>query len=135
MKKSLLRLGAALAICATYAACVGAPSSAPVTKSTLMQQLQAEIGDAACDSADQCKTVAVGHKACGGPERYLAWSTKRSDGAKIGQLATALAAERRGQNLRDGIISTCSMVIDPGATCSAGHCVTSAPGPGGAVAR
>ena len=133
MKKSLLRLGAALAICAACAACVGAPSSAPVTKSPLMQQLQGEIGDAACDSADQCKTVAVGHKACGGPERYLAWSTKRSDGARIGQLAAALEAERRGQNLRGGIISTCSMVIDPGAVCSAGHCVSGQQG--GAVAQ
>ena len=133
MKKSRLRLGAALAICVTCVACVGAPSSAPVTKSTLMQQLQGEIGDAACDSADQCKTVAVGHKACGGPERYLAWSTKRSDGARIGQLAAALEAERRGQNLRGGIISTCSMVIDPGAVCSAGHCVSGQQG--GAVAQ
>ena len=134
MKKPLLllRLCGALAICVTYAACSGAPSSAPapsraaapVMKSTQMQQIQTEIGDAACDSADQCKTVAIGHKACGGPETYLAWSSKRSDGAKIGQLAAALEAERRSQTLRSGMISTCSVVVDPGAACSAGRCIT-----------
>ncbi len=139
----LLRLSGALALCATFAACTGTANSAPVpaatpaaapfAKSNMLQQIQAEVGDAACDSAQQCKTVAIGHKACGGPESYMAWSNKRSDGTKITQLAAALAAESKAQTINNGMMSTCSMVVDPGATCSAGHCVTQ--GPGGAVAR
>lgn len=142
----LLRLCGALAFASTFAACTGvaasapaapapARASAPVATSTLMQQIQAEIGDAGCDSAQQCKTVAIGHKACGGPESYLAWSSKRSDAGKIASLAAAHTAERKAQNIKSGMMSTCSLVMDPGATCSAGRCVPGQPGLGGAQAR
>jgi hypothetical protein len=111
---------------AAAAAPVAAPAAAPAASPApagLMQQIQAEVGDAACDTTAQCKTVAIGHKACGGPESYLPYSTKRSDGAKIERLATALAAERKTQDTKTGRMSTCSLVVDPGATCNAGRCV------------
>ena len=121
---SLARLCGALLFAAAGSACSGVSNSAPATPPAgLLQQLRAEIGDAACDSAQQCKTVAVGHKACGGPENYLAWSSKSSDGAKIRQLAEAQRAQRKAENEASGMVSTCSAVMDPGATCSAGRCV------------
>ena len=141
----LARLCGALAISASFAACSGAANStaappaasagavapapvraaapAPGAAASLLQQLQAEVGDAACDSSAQCKTVAVGHKACGGPESYMPWSSKRSDAAKVARLAADLTAERRAQDVKSGMVSTCSMVIDPGAVCTAGRCV------------
>lgn len=123
MKKTtfLGRLGGALLLAAAGSACSGAP---PAPAPGLMQQLRAEIGTAACDSAQQCKTIAVGNKACGGPESYLAWSSKVSDGAKVQRLADAHSAKRKSDNLASGMASTCSAVMDPGATCSAGRCVT-----------
>jgi hypothetical protein len=119
-------------------ACSGAAGTAPVTAAAprtpapataasapdLMAQLRTEIGSAACDSAQQCNTVAVGHKACGGPETYLAWSSKASNAATVRQLAGAHAARRKRDNLDSAMVSTCSAVMDPGATCSAGRCVT-----------
>ena len=101
-----------------------APAAPAAAATDLLQQLRAEIGDAACDSAQQCKTIAVGHKACGGPETYLAWSSKNSDGAKVRRLADAHGAKRKSENLASGMMSTCSAVMDPGATCTAGRCVT-----------
>ncbi len=112
---------------APAAAPVPAPAApAPKVAATgdLMQQLRAEIGDAACDTAAQCKTIAVGHKACGGPETYLAWSSKRSDPAKVVRLAEAYGSKRKDENLASGMVSNCAMAVDPGATCSAGRCVT-----------
>lgn len=97
---------------------------APQATPDLLQQLRAEIGTAACDSAKQCKTIPVGHKACGGPETFLAWSSKGSDGAKLQRLADAYGAKRKAENLASGMLSNCSAVMDPGATCSAGRCVT-----------
>ncbi len=111
-----------------------APAPAPVAKpavakgkapaTDLLQQLRAEIGDAACDTARQCKTVAVGYKACGGPETYLAWSSKASDGAKILRLAEEHGTQRKNEVVASGMMSNCMAVMDPGATCSAGRCVT-----------
>jgi hypothetical protein len=156
---TLLRLLGAAFLATASAACSGtagtapatptpAPASTPAPISTpapvtaaapaqagLMQQIDAEIGAAACDSAQQCKTIAIGHKACGGPESYKAYSTKTGDGAKLARLAADYATERKNQDAKSGRMSTCSVVMDPGATCNAGRCVTAAPSLGGSAAQ
>jgi hypothetical protein len=101
----------------------------------LRQQIEAEIGTPACASAAQCHTIAIGRKACGGPESYLAWSSTTSDGATLARLAEAYAAERERDNVASGMASNCMLVTDPGATCSAGRCVLQKGGLGGSDAR
>jgi hypothetical protein len=98
-----------------------ASSSPPATQ--LRAQITAEIGDAACTAPDQCRTLPLGHKACGGPEAYAAYSTARSDSDRLARLATELADARRQDDRRAGMVSTCSRVRDPGATCSAQRCI------------
>lgn len=105
-----------------------APVAAPVAATApaaqgLMQQIKAEIGDAACDSSQQCRSLPVGQRACGGPEAFLPYSTKRSDAAKLVRMASEDSAARKEQITRSGMISTCQAILDPGATCSAGRCV------------
>ena len=128
---------AGLALLLASSAC---RSDAPQNPSTgaaqgsapLLAQIEAERGDAACDSDAQCHTIGVGAKACGGPERYLAWSSKNGDGTRLRALVAEHAAARRAEDAKNGMMSTCSVVQDPGATCSAGHCVLrAAGGPGG----
>ncbi|MGS0758068.1 hypothetical protein ACVBEH_27320, partial [Roseateles sp. GG27B] len=68
---------------------------APSSSAQLLAQIQAEIGDAACDSPAQCHSIGVGAKACGGPEGYFAWSSKRSDEKKLKSLVEQHAATRR----------------------------------------
>lgn len=142
---SLARLFGALFLAAASSACSGvnnagsapaavplaaaAPAAAPAA-GTLMTQINAEIGAASCDAAAQCKTLAVGAKACGGPEGYLAYSTKISNGARLAELAARDAQARKKADARAGMVSTCSIVSDPGATCDAGRCVTLQPGSG-----
>jgi len=99
-----------------------------------MLQLQAAVGTAACDSPAQCKTVAIGHKACGGPESYMAYSTK-ADGAGVSRLAQRYADARKGEDQRGGMVSNCMLLRDPGATCTAGRCVTLQPGQGSVSER
>ncbi|MFS2018250.1 hypothetical protein ACEN88_16945 [Massilia sp. CT11-108] len=105
-----------------------ATGSAPV-----LARIEAERGAAACDTDDQCHTIGVGHKACGGPERYLAWSSKNNDGTRLRALVAEHAAARQAEDTKKGMMSTCSVVPDPGATCAAGQCVLRATnnGPGG----
>jgi hypothetical protein len=126
----LTGLCAAALITAT-AGCSGAARSSTQPKpaaqtpaaATLMQQIQAEIGDASCEANQQCRTLPVGHRACGGPESYLAYSTKHSDTEKLLDLAAQDSAASKAQNERSGMMSTCQAISDPGSTCSAGHCV------------
>lgn len=78
------------------------------------------IGDAGCTSHEQCRTVAVGAKACGGPEAYLAWSTLRTNEVALKEAAEAFSVSRRRDVERSGAVSNCSLLADPGAYCASG---------------
>nr|WP_314608094.1 hypothetical protein [uncultured Janthinobacterium sp.] len=133
----LLRAACASVLLLAASACGSAPTQddAPPAPGNagLLAQIQAEVGTAACDSTQQCQTIAIGAKACGGPERYLAWSSKNNDGKKLKALAQAQAEASRKQQA-DGMMSTCSIVTDPGATCEAGRCVLQKSAMGGNAA-
>ena len=81
-----------------------------------MARIQALIGDASCRSDAQCRTIAVGQRACGGPEMYLAWSTRRT---ALADLERAVAAfEAASQPALPGrSASICVFLHDPGAVC------------------
>ena len=135
---ALLRAACASFLLLADSACGSAPTQndAPPApgNASLLAQIQAEVGAAACDSTQQCHTLAIGAKACGGPERYLAWSSKEHDGKKLKALAQAQAEASRKQQQADGMMSTCAIVTDPGATCEAGRCVLQKSGLGGSSA-
>ncbi len=152
---SLLRLCIAAALIAAGTACsepsstsaattpviaaVATPAPKPVAAGgpagSLGERITADIGDAACDDASQCRTLPVGAKACGGPAGFLPWSTKRSNGELLARLAAEQAAEERKQNEQGGMMSNCMMEQDPGATCTAGKCVLMQRSLGGSDAR
>ena len=134
---SLLRAACAGILLLATSACGSAPAQdAPPAPGNagLLAQIQVAVGNAACDSTQQCQTIAIGAKACGGPERYLAWSSKDNDGKQLKALAQAQADASRKQQQADGMMSTCSIVTDPGATCQAGRCVLQKSAMGGSAA-
>lgn len=100
-----------------------AATAAPPSTEALARQIREEVGDAACTANEQCKTIAIGHKACGGPETYMVWSTAVSDGAKLHSLAEAYKKARMSEAEQAGRVSDCSLVTDPGARCEAKRCV------------
>ncbi|MBB5606034.1 MULTISPECIES: hypothetical protein [unclassified Janthinobacterium] len=112
----------ATSACSAPAQDANAPATPAPSQASLLEQIKTEVGNAACDSTEQCQTIAIGAKACGGPERYLAWSSKSNDGKKIKALAYAQAEASRRQQQNDGMLSTCSIITDPGASCVAGRC-------------
>jgi hypothetical protein len=83
---------------------------------TGLGELRQLIGDAACVSDAQCRTVAIGASACGGPAAYLAWSTLRTDAAAVRQAAERYT-RRSAVPPRRGDASTCRVLADPGAVC------------------
>jgi hypothetical protein len=144
---SPLRFGRRAALTATLllsAACAGVE---PAPRSVATASVETLIGDAACESDSQCQTLGVGAKACGGPQAYLAWSSKRTDGAELRQAAEREARAARAAAEASGIKSNCMITKDPGAFCAvaagtdgasalgaqpARRCRLRAVGPGGA---
>jgi hypothetical protein len=134
------RLATASLLMLAASACGSSPSampaapapSAPIAGKTeaLWKKVQTANADTSCDTQSQCHTIGIGSKACGGPERYMAWSSKNSDGTALKGLIEQHAAARRADDEREHMMSTCSLISDPGATCRAGQCVINPTSPG-----
>lgn len=92
-------------------------------EATLQSRIVAEIGTAACQSSAQCRTLALGAQACGGPQAWLAWSSTASREDSLIALSEQLAALQRQRHAQSGVASTCQYKADPGAWCPAQQCV------------
>ena len=101
---------------ALTAACANGQPQANVPPSTTT--VRGLIGDAACDSDAQCRTIPIGAKACGGPEAYLAWSLARTDERALRAEADRHAKAARLDAAAKGMASNCAVVVDPGAYCA-----------------
>ena len=79
-------------------------------------------GAATCAADSECRTVAVGGKACGGPTGYRAYSIQHADPAAVEALAKQehelVMAEARASHR----ISNCLVLADPGARCEQRRC-------------
>jgi hypothetical protein len=89
-----------------------------------------------CSGPEECRTVPVGGKACGGPTGYRAYSAKGADPGAVEALAREEHELAMAEARASGRVSNCMMLADPGAACVQGRCVTGGPGaPRGAVTR
>ena len=111
-------------------ACLAQPGAAAAglpDEATLQARLRSAIGDAACTGDAQCRTLAVGEKACGGPEAWWAFSVAGAQAAQLPGWAAELTALSRQRNQRGAIASNCQYQADPGAVCQAQRCVLATP--------
>ena len=117
----LLLLGASCAACAQPVgepkAAASAPQAATLASPQLLKAIREEVGEAACDSDRQCFSVGVGLKDCGGPETYIAWSSKSGNRERLLELITQHREMRKKENESSGMVSNCRFLPDPGAVC------------------
>jgi hypothetical protein len=90
--------------------------------SDLRQSIATQIGDARCSSPSVCRTIAVGEKACGGPQRYLIYSTAATDSARLAREVARYNDAERKRNREEGRMSDCMMVVRPQVSCISGQC-------------
>lgn len=117
MRRRSVALGMGAAILALVSGCQAAGAASEGAR--LEAEIRRLIGGAACTASEQCRTLAFGAKACGGPQAYFAWSTLVTDAAALQAAADRYAARRRDELRADGRVSDCALVTDPGATCGA----------------
>jgi hypothetical protein len=109
-----------------------APPAANAGQGDTLARIRAMVGTPSCSSDAECHTLAIGHRACGGPESYLAWSSASTPQAELQALGERYQQERRAADAASGMMSTCRFLPDPGAVCRAGTCQL---GEGNASAR
>ncbi|MEO7493835.1 MAG: hypothetical protein ABIT83_19040 [Massilia sp.] len=118
---------AAASASAPAAANTPAPAVAPADT---LGQIKAMVGAARCTESSQCRSLALGARACGGPQSYIAWSSATTAEAPLRALADRYQREQQAANQASGAISTCQFMVDPGAVCQAHVC---RPGSGAAA--
>jgi hypothetical protein len=125
-----------LAACQPLIAQPAKPSSNASTQD-LARQIDAEIGTPRCTADAQCRTLAVGARACGGPESFRPYAAPPAKPERLEKLAQQHADLQRNAQQSDGRMSICSVVADPGARCDAAlqRCVLRTDGAGGGALR
>lgn len=90
--------------------------------SALDNQIRTMVGIANADSLEQCRLAEVGRRACGGPEYYIAYSTKVTDEAALQQLIDEYT-QLRIEHIHDTQeMSTCEVIPRPQLTIHNGVC-------------
>jgi hypothetical protein len=106
---------------------VSATPAAPAVGdlASVESQLDATLNQASACTADaQCRAVAVGGKACGGPTGYRAYSTASVSPDSVEALAQHERELATQQAKAAHQVSPCFMLADPGARCQQNKCVT-----------
>jgi hypothetical protein len=88
----------------------------------LERELRALARVTGCDAASQCRSVAVGEKACGGPRAYLVYCPRSTDERALLAKAEELRRAERAWNQANQIVSTCEMLLEPRLELAGGQC-------------
>lgn len=76
-----------------------------------------------CTSDAQCRALPLGARACGGPDRYQAYSTQVSDTADLERLSAEHQRLSEQRNKIEGTMGMCSVLPTPAARCESLSCV------------
>lgn len=104
------------------------PQSAAAELATLLAEIKVLVGTAAATEPAQCKKTGFGHKACGGPASYLIYSTQGLDEALLLQKVARYNQLDQAEQERQGLMSDCAVVPEPGVALVGGFCVASGTG-------
>jgi hypothetical protein len=88
----------------------------------LEDQAKALIKAEGCSTAAQCRTAAVGSRACGGPRYYLVYCSQTTDSAALFRKLDAVAAAEHEYNTRYKLVSTCEFRMPPTVALIGGSC-------------
>jgi len=88
----------------------------------LEDQAKALVKADGCSSPGECRTAAVGSRACGGPRYYLVYCSKTTDSAALFQKLDAVATAERAYNEHYQVASTCEFRMPPTVALSGGYC-------------
>lgn len=88
----------------------------------LENEAKALVKTDGCSSAGDCRTAAVGSRACGGPRYYLVYCSRTTDSAALFKKLEAVAAAEREFNSRYQLVSTCEFRMPPTVALSGASC-------------
>src|SRR5689334_7046795 len=77
------------------ASAVSGPGAAPTSVEQAWSAVEALVDTPRCRVDSDCRTIGVGSRACGGPERFVAWSALVTDAVALNDAVARHAALRQ----------------------------------------
>ncbi|WP_440054640.1 hypothetical protein ACSLBF_00185 [Pseudoalteromonas sp. T1lg65] len=88
-----------------------------------MAALELLVENKHCDNDNQCKVIAVGSRACGGPSSYHVFSTQNGNVKEITAQAEAITKLESHYNAQKQMMSICQHLAEPSTQCLNNKCV------------
>lgn len=88
----------------------------------IFQQIERQVNTEA-DSISQCRAIAYGARACGGPEGYLVYSNLNTNENKLEDLISKYTSLQIERNKKDTVSSICSVELEPELFLENGNCL------------
>ncbi|WP_372762272.1 hypothetical protein [Pseudoalteromonas sp.] len=88
---------------------------------TLNSQLNDIVSNNSCTASFQCKVLEVGARACGGPSKYVVYSTLNSPQERAEQIAQQITKKQQAQNSIEGL-TDCLPVLEVQSLCIDQQC-------------
>jgi hypothetical protein len=124
-----LRIATRATAAALLTLVVGCGSGKGGDEATLIegvQRLEAQVRTLAhadgCTSVNDCKSAAMGVKACGGPVEYVVYCTRSTDEPQLLAKLREYAAAQAEYNKAVGVVSDCLYVLPPNLELDNGVC-------------
>lgn len=87
------------------------------------EEIRALAGEnVACTANEECRALAFGSKACGGPSDYLVYATSSGGAAELESAVEAFNNDETAYNQEYEVVSDCSFLMEPAVHCDAGRC-------------
>ena len=112
-----------------FSACSKETTLTPADEGQQLAQLGKEIEafakNKACSGGDNCRAMAMGSKACGGPTSYIVYSLSTTDEKKLTGMVNEFTALQKQINLKNpNQAGTCDFIVAPKIDCLNGICTS-----------
>jgi hypothetical protein len=114
-----------LLVAGTVGCRITGPEPGDAELDTIEKQIADLIGAAPAKQVSACKTLAFGSKPCGGPWRFLVYSSEYTEEARLIQLVATYNELQERLNRERGLMSDCSIAVEPAVELRNGFCIAS----------
>ncbi len=100
------------------------PSDDDQKLTRLSKEIEEYAKNKACAGGDNCRTMAMGSKPCGGPTSYIIYSLSKTDEKQLSDKVKQYTDLEKELNIKYNRMSDCSLLMPPTVECLNGVCTS-----------
>lgn len=100
------------------------PSDDDQKLTRLSKEIEEYAKNKACSGGDNCRTMAMGSKPCGGPTSYIIYSLSKTDEKQLSDKVKQYTDLEKELNIKYNRMSDCSLLMPPTVECLNGVCTS-----------